>query len=308
MTGPERATLYDLALGTGFRADELATLTPERFALDSDPPTVSVLAGYANNGKEAIQPIAIALANRLRPWLARKAAGTRVFDGLTDRTAEMLRVDLEAAKIPYETAAGVADFHALRAAYVSNLVASGASVKTCQTLARHSTPSLTIGIYAKTSLHDIQGAVEKLPDPTPRDLVPTPVASPKSGPVPTPISMHFGHHLATAESVSIQGQSDACAILESAFEFPMDCNPMVVPGLDAILRDMSAADGNAPRRTRTYNPLIKSQLLSISSRGGKEPGCRELRRTLASLARCRFTDFTGIYQGFPPYLCHTQYT
>jgi excisionase family DNA binding protein len=46
-----------------------------------------------------------------------------------------------------------------------NLVASGASVKTCQTLARHSTPSLTIGVYAKTSLHDVKGAVEALPDP-----------------------------------------------------------------------------------------------------------------------------------------------
>jgi hypothetical protein len=32
-------------------------------------------------------------------------------------------------------------------------------------LARHSTPSLTIGVYAKTSLHDVKGAVEALPDP-----------------------------------------------------------------------------------------------------------------------------------------------
>jgi hypothetical protein len=37
-------------------------------------------------------------------------------------------------------------------------------VKTCQTLARHSTPSLTIGIYAKASVADIDGAVESLPD------------------------------------------------------------------------------------------------------------------------------------------------
>ena len=56
------------------------------------------------------------------------------------------------------------DFHSLRGYYISYLVSSGASVKTCQTLARHSTPSLTIGIYAKASLHDISGAVERLPD------------------------------------------------------------------------------------------------------------------------------------------------
>jgi hypothetical protein len=78
----------------------------------------------------------------------------------------MLRTDLEAAGVPYETSEGVADFHALRTAYITHLVASGASVKTCQTLARHSSPTLTIGIYAKASLHDVRGAVEDLPDLT----------------------------------------------------------------------------------------------------------------------------------------------
>ena len=70
LTGPDRAMLYALALGTGFRADELATLTPERFALDADPPTVTVMACYAKNGTEAVQPIAAGLADQLRPWLA----------------------------------------------------------------------------------------------------------------------------------------------------------------------------------------------------------------------------------------------
>jgi hypothetical protein len=90
---------------------------------------------------------------------------------MTKRTAEMLRVDLEAAGIPYETDSGFADFHSLRGDFISYLVSSGASVKTCQTLARHSSPTMTIGIYAKASLHDINGAVENLPDltaPVPR--------------------------------------------------------------------------------------------------------------------------------------------
>jgi integrase/recombinase XerD len=43
----------------------------------------------------------------------------------------------------YEDAAGqVADFHALRHTYISGIVAGGASVKTAQELARHSTPVL----------------------------------------------------------------------------------------------------------------------------------------------------------------------
>ncbi len=199
LTGPERAMLYDLALGTGFRADELATLTPERFALDADPPTVTVQAAYAKNGREAVQPVALALADRLAPWLAAKPPGRPVFDGMTERTAEMLRVDLEAAGIAYETASGTADFHALRAAYVSNLVASGASVKTCQTLARHSTPSLTIGVYAKASLHDIKGAVENLPDMSPRETTHAePLAMTGTDPVVTPISEVFATYLPRA--------------------------------------------------------------------------------------------------------------
>ena len=166
-TGPDRAMLYRLAHGTGFRAKELRTLTPDRFRLEDDPPTVTVLACYSKNGQEAVQPIAQSLADRLRPWLARKPLGRPVFEGMPlTQTAAMLRTDLKAAGVPYETSEGVADFHASRGTYVSNLVSSGASVKTCQVLARHADPALTIGIYAKASLHDISGAVEALPDLT----------------------------------------------------------------------------------------------------------------------------------------------
>jgi integrase len=165
MTGADRAALYAVALATGLRARELRTLTPERFALDADPPTVTARAGYCKNKKEAVQPIPLALAEWLRPWLARKTPGKPTFEGMPRRTAKMLRADLRAAGVAYETPDGVVDFHGTRVTYITNLVASGASVKTCQTLARHSTPSLTIGVYAKTSLHDIKGAVEALPDP-----------------------------------------------------------------------------------------------------------------------------------------------
>ena len=114
LTGPDRAILYALALGTGFRAKELRTLTPERFNLDSANPSVLGKSCYTKNGREAVQPLSQSLADRLRPWLAGKAPGRSVFEGMTERTAEMLRVDLEAAGIPYETDSGFADFHSLR--------------------------------------------------------------------------------------------------------------------------------------------------------------------------------------------------
>ena len=42
MPGPDRAMAYRVALGTGFRAKELRSLTPASFDLDADPPTVTV--------------------------------------------------------------------------------------------------------------------------------------------------------------------------------------------------------------------------------------------------------------------------
>jgi integrase len=85
MTGPDRGMLYALAAGSGLRSKELRTLTPERFDLVSDPPTVTVLAGYAKNRREAVQPLPAALADRLAPWIATKPAGKPVFEEMTQR-------------------------------------------------------------------------------------------------------------------------------------------------------------------------------------------------------------------------------
>ena len=266
--------LYDLALGTGFRAEELATLTPERFDLDADPPTVIVSAGYAKNGREAVQPIAVGLADRLRPWLARRPAGTPVFAGMTEKTAKMLRVDLKAAGVPYKTASRVADFHALRAAYVSNLVASGASVKTCQRLARHSTPALTIGFYAKASLHDIREAVENLPDLTP--ATPTPadsLAMTGTDLVVTPIEERLAHYLPPGGDVSGRDESLPGVMTRSDVPALTNEKTPVSRGLDGSSRSEPASVGSAPRRTRTYNPLIKSRVICLVASSIKLRSC-----------------------------------
>ena len=166
LAGPDRARCYELAMATGLRASELAALTPERLRLDADPPTATVPAGYTKNNQEAVQPIPAPLARRLAPWVAALPPGRPVFP-LPARTAEMIRADLAAAGLPYETPEGYADFHSLRGVYISNLVSSGASVKVVQALARHSTPVLTIGIYARARRGDLGAAVEALPDLAP---------------------------------------------------------------------------------------------------------------------------------------------
>ena len=184
MSGPDRAMLYRLALGTGFRANELRNLTPRSFDLDADPPTVTVEAGYSKRRRRDVQLIRRDLAEALRLWLAGRPAEGPVFS-VPERTAEMLRADLEAAReVWLEEAASdeerrvrertgflayrdsserVADFHSLRHTYITNLVRGGAHPKVAQTLARHSTVSLTLDKYTHLGLYDEAAALETLP-------------------------------------------------------------------------------------------------------------------------------------------------
>ena len=165
MTGLERAWCYRLALGTGFRVSELATLTPQSFHLGDDPPTVHLAASASKNRRPSDQPLPKTLAGAIGPWLATLPPLKPIFPRLpVKEAARMLRHDLDAANIAYETDSGLADFHSLRGAFISNLVASGASVKACQQLARHSTAALTFDVYAKVNIHDTAGAVDRLPD------------------------------------------------------------------------------------------------------------------------------------------------
>jgi integrase len=163
MGGPDRAMLYTLAGMTGLRAGELASLAPESFDLDAC--AVTVKAAYSKRRRDDRQPFPSKLVDLLRPWLSGRSKGARVFAmPPTQHLSEMIRTDLTAAGIPYADAEGsVCDFHSLRHCYVSWVVASGAPVSVCQSLARHSTPTLTFGVYAHPQLADACKAVESLP-------------------------------------------------------------------------------------------------------------------------------------------------
>jgi integrase len=77
----------------------------------------------------------------------------------------MLRADLAAADIPYEDTAGrVFDFHALRHQFISGLASAGVHPKVAQTLARHSTITLTMDRYTHLAVADVSGALECLPE------------------------------------------------------------------------------------------------------------------------------------------------
>ncbi len=57
MIGPDRRIFYALAVSTGLRRNELGSLTPESFQLDTEPPTVTVGGKWTKNQKMAVLPL-----------------------------------------------------------------------------------------------------------------------------------------------------------------------------------------------------------------------------------------------------------
>lgn len=160
MTGEQRYWVYRLATESGLRAAELGSLTPADFNAD----TVTVRASISKNGKLVNQPLRRDFMAELKRWIAKQDQERRLWPGMWyRRAAEMLRVDLNAAGIEYETEDGICDFHSLRAVYVTELAEAGVDIKSLQTLARHSTPVLTMNVYAKARPAALAAAVEKLP-------------------------------------------------------------------------------------------------------------------------------------------------
>jgi integrase len=171
LTGPARRVLYRVALGTGFRAAELAALVPDYFDLDATTPAAVLPAEFTKNRKGAVQPIPADLADELRGYLRGRPRKERIWPGTwCDRSADMLKLDLDAAGVPVKVDGSegeeVRDFHALRNCYISNVLRTGADMKQAMTLARHSDPRLTAGRYARTRLFDLGALVNKLPTPT----------------------------------------------------------------------------------------------------------------------------------------------
>jgi integrase len=187
LSGADRAMLYRVAVGTGFRASELRSLTPASFRLDGDSPGVLLKAGSSKHRRDDLQPIRADLAELLRKWLAGRDTQEPLWPGRwNEKAAAMLRCDLRRARARWvrdtfcpaerrkrrdsdflgvlDADGRVADFHALRATYITALVKGGASVKVAQQLARHSDPKLTLNVYTSLGIHDLSGALDALPD------------------------------------------------------------------------------------------------------------------------------------------------
>jgi excisionase family DNA binding protein len=165
LTGADRLVLYTLAANTGFRAGELGSLTPASFDLVTDPPTVTVAAGYSKHRRKDVQPLRSDVAEMMRQYIAGRPRNEPLWPGSwTDAGAEMVRLDLAAAGIPYQDEDGrYFDFHAVRGQFISLLAANGVHPKVAQTLARHSTITLTMDYYTHLDVFNVSGVLDKLP-------------------------------------------------------------------------------------------------------------------------------------------------
>ncbi|MHC4727362.1 MAG: tyrosine-type recombinase/integrase, partial [Planctomycetota bacterium] len=76
----------------------------------------------------------------------------------------MIRLDLEAAKIPYEVDGMFADFHSLRHSTASLLIQTGANPKVIQSLMRHQDVNLTLSRYSHLYAGQKRETIESLPD------------------------------------------------------------------------------------------------------------------------------------------------
>jgi len=159
---PARRLLYEVALVTGLRVNELRHLTPGH--LDVASHGLRLDAAWTKNRKSDFQPLPTKLVERLVKSSTgkTKAAPLLSMDAHPERT---LGKDLKRVGIPKETPEGKVDFAALRTTFATLVVESGANVKEAQTLMRHSTPQLTMNTYARTRadrLHGVAEAVQEM--------------------------------------------------------------------------------------------------------------------------------------------------
>jgi hypothetical protein len=158
VASPESALMYQTALESGFRVDELRHLTVK--SLNRFEPSLFLSGDFTKNRKDARQPISKELGGMLAQSIVGKPDTAPLLDIASSVAWSRFKADVKKAGIAPETADGRATWHSLRKSFVNSLVRSGQDLKTVMTLARHSAASLTMETYASASPALLRSAVE----------------------------------------------------------------------------------------------------------------------------------------------------
>jgi integrase len=144
---PERRLLYEVAMCSGLRANELRSLRKRH--LDAARGGLILEDDWTKDREDEFQFLPTALMKRLVEIAKGKKDNEPLLQISKSHLAENLQRELEAIGIPVKTFTGKLDFHALRTTYDSLLFESGASVKEAMSLARHKNPTLTLVTYGR---------------------------------------------------------------------------------------------------------------------------------------------------------------
>jgi integrase len=272
LSGADRHVLYLAACATGFRAEELACLRPESFDFDAEPPVAVLGAAETKNLKGATQPLPPDVAAALRTYLQGRPAGVPLWPGnWWKRAADMLRIDLDAAGVPYAVEGPdgplYADFHSLRHSYIALLEKSGATLKEAMQLARHSDPKLTLAVYGRAQLHDLGRAVERLPAlmagpeaevvaVTGTDGATAGIGDESARRMPRPYTL-----LTQIPDREGQGLRLIDTLPGGNAENSVGRNPLDSQGVEAGCDSLKPSEESSPTRTRTWNKPVNRTLL-----------------------------------------------
>jgi len=177
--GRERALFYRMAVLTGLRRNELASLTVGHLHLEAVPSAfVELLAKDAKNAKQALLPLRQDLVAEIGAYLDEQLEGLQraAPDALPDElplnmplfksvpTIRVFDADIAAAGLPKADRRGhTLDIHALRHTFGTHLSLAGVLPRTAQAAMRHSRIDLTMNVYTDPVLLDVAGAVNALP-------------------------------------------------------------------------------------------------------------------------------------------------
>jgi integrase len=135
MSGYEQYLLYRFAAETGLRAGEIGRLRKADFAFDAR--VVMVKAANSQGRKACVIPLKRELSDRLKKFMQNKMPTAKAFGGrykaLTDRTAHIVKEDIEAVGLPYHDEAGLYfDFRWLRSQAGNHIISGGDNIKEAQ--------------------------------------------------------------------------------------------------------------------------------------------------------------------------------
>jgi integrase len=147
----ESALLYETAIVTGFRSNELRSIMPSHV----HPDHILLPAKYCKNKRQAKQWISPDLSSRLRAHVpfampAKEEIARQLYADLAEARAAWEAAGHKSPAdflLPENTLGHVLDFHALRHTCGAWLAIAGVNPKVIQSVMRHSTIVLTLDTY-----------------------------------------------------------------------------------------------------------------------------------------------------------------